>query len=191
MVATWSVADGKVNLDCYRNNCPRADFDISKKLLVAEIEKEIVAAGSPRKLILHCPLSPGDILVMTVALDSLQTTYPGAYLTDVRTPVPDIWENNPWVTHIADDDPDASNIHMEYPQIHRSNQTPVNFVTCYTEFLGEQLGRPLFATRNRPSLYLSDTEKSWMTMPQEHFHNGKKVPYAVLVAGTKNDYTIK
>jgi ADP-heptose:LPS heptosyltransferase len=145
----------------------------------------------PRKLILCCPLCPGDIMTMTVAVHSLHETYPGQYLTDVRTPCPDIWQHNPWITPIADNDPEATRIQMEYPQINRSNQTPINFVSCYTEFLGEKLGRPLYARSNRPLIYLTDEEKNWLTMLQEHFTHGRKTPYGVLVAGSKCDYTIK
>lgn len=146
---------------------------------------------APRKLILTCPLCPGDIMTMTVAVHSLHETYPGQYLTDVRTPCPDIWQNNPHISPLDDNDPQVTTIPMEYPQIHRSNQTPINFLSCYTEYLGEQLGRPLQARANRPLLYLTDDEKGWMTMPQEHFHQGRRVPYGVLVAGSKCDYTIK
>ena len=152
---------------------------------------KLVKPPSPKKLILHCRLSPGDVMTMTIAVESLHQTYPGEYLTDVRTPVGDIWDHNPWITPIKDSDPDATRIDMEYPQIHRSNQTPINFASCYTEYLGEKLGRPLYARVNRPCVYLTEEEKSWVTMIQEHFTHGRKVPYAVLVAGTKCDYTIK
>lgn len=143
------------------------------------------------KLILVTRLCPGDVLTLTTAVESLHATYPGEYVTDVRTPIPEIWDGNPWITPIADDDPDATVIQMEYPQIHRSNQTPINFVSCYTEYLGEQIKRPLHATTHKPFIYLSDEEKSWVTLPQQHFHHGKRVPYGVLSAGTKCDYTAK
>lgn len=145
----------------------------------------------PRKLILASPLCPGDLLTLTIAVESLHATYPGQYVTDVRTCCPDIWLNNPHLTPIADDDPDALRIEMEYPQINRSNQTLINFASCYTEFLGEKLGRPLQATVNRPHLYLTEQEQGWLTMVQEHFTHGRKTPYGVLVAGSKCDYTIK
>lgn len=144
-----------------------------------------------KKLILACSLCPGDIMTMTIAVESLHGTYPGQFLTDVRTPVPDIWLNNPHITPIADDDQDAERIEMHYPQINRSNQTLINFAECYTQFLGEQIKRPLHATVNRPRLYLGDDEASWMTMIQEHWTGGKKTPYGIIVAGTKCDYTIK
>lgn len=144
-----------------------------------------------RKLILHCPLCPGDVMTMTVAVRSLHDRYPGQFLTDVRTPIPDIWRNNPHVTPIADDDPDAERIDLHYPQINRSNEEPHNFIRCYAEFLGEKLGLPLTPTVNKPCLYLTDEERGWMTMPQQHFTELRRLPYGVLVAGAKCDYTCK
>lgn len=136
-------------------------------------------------------LSPGDIMTMTIAIESLHETYPGEFLTDVRTVIPDIWEGNPWITPIDLNDPKATVIDMQYPQIHRSNQTLINFASCYTEYLGEQIGKPLYARTNKPRIYLSEDEKAWMTMLQEHFTHGRKTRFGVLVAGTKCDYTIK
>lgn len=149
------------------------------------------ATTTARKLILSCRLSPGDIMTLTAAIESLHTTYPGQYLTDVRTPCPAIWEHNPHIAPIADDDRSARRIEMEYPQIHRSNQEPVNFLSCYTEYLGEQIGKPLKLTTNRPHLYLSHEEKGWMTMLQEHHTHGRHVPFWLINSGVKGDYTAK
>lgn len=145
----------------------------------------------PIKLILHCPLSPGDVMTLTAAIESLHAAYPGEYLTDVRTTAPEIWDHNPHITKIADGDRDAMRLHMEYPQIHHSSERAINFLGCYTEYLSAVLKRPIPLITNRPHLYLSDEEKGWMTMPQEHYHGGRRVPYAIVVAGTKNDYTTK
>lgn len=146
---------------------------------------------APRKLILSCPLSPGDVLTLTAAIESLHATYPGQYLTDVRTSCPALWEHNPHITAITDDDPEAKRIAMHYPQIDRSNQTMVNFLTCYTEYLGEQLGKPLRCTVNRPCVYLSDDEKKWMSQVQEHFTNGRPLKFWLVNAGAKRDFTLK
>lgn len=145
----------------------------------------------PKKLILKCDLSPGDILTMTAAVESLHAAYPGEYLTDVRTCVPDIWEHNPRITPIADDDPSATLVPMYYPQINFSNQRPINFLGCYTEFLATFLQRPIPLITNRPHIYLTAEERGWQTMPQEHFHGGKKVPYCLVNAGAKSDFTTK
>lgn len=146
---------------------------------------------NPKKLILNCPLCPGDILTLTVALESLHATYPDQYLTDMRTSCPAIWENNPHVTRIDDQDPEATQVAMEYPSVNHSNQRPVTFIEGYTEFLGQFLNRPLRAIVNRPQLYLSDEERLWMNQVCEHFTGGRDIPYWVVNAGVKGDYTAK
>jgi ADP-heptose:LPS heptosyltransferase len=55
-----------------------------------------------RKLILKNFLSPGDIVMLTAAVRDLHKCYPNRYLTDVRTPCPQLWENNPCITPLAE-----------------------------------------------------------------------------------------
>ena len=148
-------------------------------------------AKGPKKLILCCGLCPGDVMTLTTAVFSLHDQYPGEYLTDVRTPVGDIWQNNPHITPIADDDKSATRIEMEYPSINQSNQRPVAFSEGYTLWLSEKLGRPLRATTNRPILYLSDEEKGWVNQIREHSTGGRDLPYWVINAGVKSDFTAK
>lgn len=143
-----------------------------------------------RKLILKCDLPPGDVMTMTVAVESLHMLYPDEYTTDVRTYHGEIWENNPYITPIEDGDMDATVIDMHYPQINRCNQEPINFVSCYTDYLGEQIGRPLRPMRPTPAIYLSEEEEGWMSMVQEH-HTHVPTRFAVVNAGIKSDYTTK
>ena len=75
-----------------------------------------------KKLILANSLAPGDILVCTTAFRDLHKAYPGEYETDFRVPTgcEQIFENNPHITRIADEDPLAQRIQLEYPDIHQS-----------------------------------------------------------------------
>ena len=142
-----------------------------------------------QKLILKCSLSPGDIVTLTAAVRDLHLAYPGEYVTDVRTPCPALWENNPHITRIEDTDPDARVIVMEYPLIHRSNQEPVHFITAYTAFLAEQIGRPIRATAFKGDIYLSDQERGWMSQVEEA--EGKGTRFWIIVSGGKTDFTAK
>lgn len=144
-----------------------------------------------RKLILRSTLCPGDILTLTVALESLHATYPGQFLTDVRTPCPAIWEHNPHITPIADDDPDATLIECEYPTIHQSDSRPVRFIEGYTTDLGNKIERPLVAAVNHPVVYLSDQERTWVNQIREHISGGAKIPFWMVSAGIKSDFTAK
>lgn len=144
-----------------------------------------------KKLILCANLCPGDILTMTAAVESLHSTYPGEYETDVRTSAAELWQHNPRITKIDDDDPDADKIELKYPAINRSNQEHIPFLAGYTEDLGTKIGRPLSLKVNRPCLYLSDDEKTWIDQVRHHFTDGRKIPFWLINAGIKNDYTAK
>jgi ADP-heptose:LPS heptosyltransferase len=139
------------------------------------------------RLILKSNLCPGDILTMTAAVESLHRTYPGEYETDVRTSAYEIWQHNPHITKIEE----GESIELKYPSINRSNQEHVPFLAGYTEDLGQKIGRPLSLKTNRPHLYLSDDERTWIDQVQQHTTNGRQVPFWLINAGIKNDYTAK
>ena len=51
-------------------------------------------------LILKSFQSPGDIVMLSVAVRELHTAFPGRFQTDVRTSADAIWENNPYLPSI-------------------------------------------------------------------------------------------
>jgi len=149
--------------------------------------------GVPRKLILQSFLSPGDILTMTAAVESLHRAFPEEYLTDVRTSVPAIWEHNPRITPLDESDSDVTVLDLHYPSIHRSNQVSVPFLEGYTDDLGSKLGIPLRLATNRPHLHLSDQEQGWLNQIRDSLPElaGRDVPFWIVDAGVKSDYTAK
>jgi hypothetical protein len=80
-----------------------------------------------RKIILKNNLSPGDILMLTAAVRDLHLSYPGCFATDVRTSSPPLWENNPFLTPLSEEDPAVETIDCAYPLINESNTMPVHF----------------------------------------------------------------
>lgn len=141
------------------------------------------------KLILSNFQSPGDIIMLTCAIRDLHNMYPGEYLTDVRTSCDTIFENNPYITMLDENDPDVITIPMHYPMIHKSNEGPYHFTMAFTEYLAEQLGRPIDYGKCKGDIYISDKEKSWFSQIREI--TGKDIPYWIIVAGGKEDCTIK
>src|SRR3954466_592416 len=89
----------------------------------------------PRKLILTSDLSPGDIVMMTAAVRDLHLAHPGQFLTDVRTPAGQLWENNPYLTPLAANDPEVEVVPMRYDLIHRSNEGAHHFIHGYVQHL--------------------------------------------------------
>lgn len=142
-----------------------------------------------RKVILRCLLAPGDIVVMTAAIRDLQLAYPGQFLVDVRTSCPEIWQFNPYLTALRDDEPGVEIIPMECPLIDQSNRAPFHFLHSFIDFLNDRLGLRIKPTAFRGDIHLSDEEKSWASQVYEH--TGQDIPYWLVNAGGKFDLTTK
>jgi ADP-heptose:LPS heptosyltransferase/SAM-dependent methyltransferase len=144
----------------------------------------------PTKIILRTGQCPGDTVVMTAALRELHRQYPNQYQTDVRTCAREIWEHNPFITPIADDDRDVRTIQMHYPLINQSNQRPVHFLEGYCDYLACQLGLPSLRPQEfRGDIHLSDEERGSISQVEET--TGYDGPFWLVNAGSKNDFTCK
>ncbi len=142
-----------------------------------------------RKVILKSFLSPGDIVMLTAAVRDLHLSHPKQFLTDVRTPCPQLWENNPYLTRLDDKDPKAKVIECEYPLIHRSNTEPWHFIHGFTQFLSAKLCVPIRPGLFKGDIHLAPVEKQWISQVQEI--TKELVPFWIVVAGGKRDFTIK
>lgn len=143
----------------------------------------------PRKLILRQMQSPGDIVMLTAAVRDLHACYPGQFVTDVRTPCPHLWENNPYLSPLREDDPDVEIVDCAYPLIHSSNQEPRHFLHGFIDFLNQRLGLSIHVTAYKGDVYISNREKSWFSQVREI--TGEDTPFWILSAGGKWDFTIK
>ena len=145
--------------------------------------------GQPRKLILQNRQSPGDILMLTAAVRDLHRHYPGEFLTDVRTTAEALWEANPYLTALDEDAADVETVECHYPLIHRSNREAVHFLHGYIAFLNDRLGLRIRLSEMRGDVHLSPEE---MAAPSAVARwCGGEVPYWIIAAGGKWDYTIK
>jgi ADP-heptose:LPS heptosyltransferase len=144
----------------------------------------------PRKLILTCDLSPGDVVMMTAAVRDLHLAHPGKFVTDVRTPAMQLWENNPYLTPMTEHDPGFKVVSMQYELIHDSNEGAYHFIHGYARHLEKVLGLRIPVSRFRGDIHLSDLEKSWMSQVEEppiEWHQD----FWIIVAGGKHDFTAK
>lgn len=141
------------------------------------------------RIILRSNLCPGDILMLTAAVRDLHLLHPGEFVTDVRTPSPALWDHNPWVTPLDACRGDVREIDCHYPLINRSNQEPWHFIHGYVQHLGEMLGLRLHPTAFHGDIHLSPEEQGGRSPVAEML--GAALPYWIIVAGGKPDYTIK
>ncbi len=133
-----------------------------------------------RRLILKSMLSPGDIVMLTACVRDLQRAHPGQYQVDVRTPCPELWQNNPHLTKLKDND--AEFIEMHYPAIGQANQVPGHFVSGYSAYLESLLHVRIPTTEFRGDIHLSEEEKRKPTI---------EPGYWIIVNGGKCEYSSK
>ena len=127
--------------------------------------------------------------MLTAAVRDLHRCHPGEFLTDVRTPCPALWEHNPHLTPLDDNEPDVEVFDCHYPLIHQSNQRPVHFLHGFIDHLNANLGLRIEPTEFRGDIHLSDGEKAWFA--QIEAVKGSCKPFWLLVSGGKLDFTIK
>lgn len=157
-------------------------------VVARRIKKLKKARQFPIKLMIYNNLCPGDCLIMTAALRCLHKQYPGKFITDVRSFCEPIFQNNPFLTHLDDHDPEVVHLWTTYPLVNKTTQRPVHFMEGYTDWFEQQLGLRLYLDSGkreitRPFIYL--TKEEMKAKPQIP---GK---YWVINAGYKTDYTIK
>lgn len=148
-----------------------------------------------KKLVLSSHLSLGDIVCMTAAVRELHRQFPEQYLIDVRTPFPAVWEHNPDVTPLSDDDPEVTKINLHYDQnpyvtVHQSNQHPIHLIEGYCQDLADRLQIPSLRPRElKGHIHLSSEELRWMSMPHERYNTQKY--WIICLGGGKKDATTK
>ena len=142
-----------------------------------------------QKLILSNHQAPGDIVMLTAAVRDLHLCYPNQYLTDVRTNHPELWENNPYLTPLNEQDKEVKVIPCHYPLIHKSNQLPYHFIHGFIEYLNGELGLQIKPTAFKGDIHLTQEEKKQASQVKEV--TGEDTPFWIIAAGGKNDFTIK
>ena len=127
--------------------------------------------------------------MLTAAVRDLHYWYPGQFITDVRTACPDLWEHNPHVTSLSEDDPEVEPIECSYPLIDRCNGTPYHCLHGFIEFLNDRLGLSIKPTAFNGDIHISEQERAWFS--QVHEVTREKIPFWIVAAGGKYDITVK
>ncbi len=142
-----------------------------------------------RKIILKSPYALGDIVLLTAAVRDLHRCYPNAFVTDIRTPHPELWLHNPRLGRLDPGDPEVSLIEVGYPLIHFSNHIPYHAIHGYIDAINERLGIEVHGTEFKGDIHLSAAERSAPSQVAELI--GREIPFWLISAGGKSDITIK
>jgi hypothetical protein len=121
----------------------------------------------PGRLILESNLSLGDIVMLTAAVRDLHLSYPGRFITDVRTPFPELWENNPYLTSLDPEERGVKRISCSYPLIGRSNEAPYHVLHGFIHFLNERLNLNIKPSAFKGDIHLTPDEKLWTSQVAE------------------------
>src|ERR1051325_9970608 len=141
------------------------------------------------KLILSNFQAPGDAVMLTAAVRDLHRAYPHRFQIDVRTPYPELWDNNPYLTEIDDDDPEVRAIDCQYSLIRESNSVPYHFLHGFVRDLSDKLGREIRLTEFKGDIHLAPEERAWPDCLHGLLGKGEK--FWVVVSGGKYDFTTK
>jgi hypothetical protein len=142
-----------------------------------------------RKIIFRNWQSPGDIVMLLFAIKSLHDSYPGQFITDVRCPAREIFEGSPYITPLSENDPGVVMLQAEYPTIHRSNTHPVRFSTAFAEHIAQMLNLRIQPCQFHSVIEITPAEQGWLSAVHELL--GRDVPYWIINAGHKSDFTAK
>lgn len=143
----------------------------------------------PVKLFVSQHQSPGDILMLTRAVDDLHMSYPGKFVTCIRTPCMELWENNPYDKKIDEADPEAMWYTGESALIQVAGEGAYHFGHSFRKDMEMKLGLPIRQSVPQGAVYLSAQEKSWWGQVYEI--TGMNLPYWIINAGRKCDFTTK
>ena len=139
-----------------------------------------------KKIIFRNFQNPGDVLVLTAAIRDLHLCYPQRYITDIRSPFPELWENNPYITPIDDKESEVEFIDCEYNAIERSNRTPIHFLQGFIEDFNNKLNLEIKISSYMPDIYLSLNERA---LPCSVERDKRKL--WIIVVGGNSSTTVK
>ena len=127
--------------------------------------------------------------MLTAAVRDLHFSYPGQFSTDLRTPFPALWENNPHAVSLDENALDVESIDCHYPLIDEANTTPHHCIHGFIQYLNVKLGVQIQPSKFCGDIHLSPEEKLWYSQIYELAE--RDVPFWVVDAGGKYDVTIK
>jgi ADP-heptose:LPS heptosyltransferase len=125
---------------------------------------------------------------MTRAVADLKETYPD-YDIDIRSPCPEIWENNSNLTPLDEKDPDVETFGIGYDEINISGRDGLHFSDAFRHDIEEKLGVSIVKSGIQPEIHISQLERTWINQVETEFRH--KGPFWIINAGFKPDNILK
>ena len=142
------------------------------------------------KLLFKHMRSPGDLLMLTVAIRDLHKTYPDRFITAVESCYPEVFYNNPYVSPRSALDDNYITINAEYTRaFENKTNTGKHFSDGFIDDLNEQLNLNIKKTSMFPEIYLKKEEKEKCEELLQK--EGIKGKFWLFNAGVKQDMPLK
>jgi ADP-heptose:LPS heptosyltransferase len=125
---------------------------------------------------------------MTRAVADLKETYPD-YDIDIRSPCPEIWENNSNLTPLDEKDPDVETFGIGYDEINISGMDGLHFSDAFRHDIEEKLGVKIVKSGIQPEIHISQLERTWINQVEQEY--GYSGPFWIINAGYKPDNVLK
>jgi len=126
--------------------------------------------------------------MLSGSIRDLHESNPGLFITDVSTGCREIFEHSPYITDLSKD-PEAEKIKIQYPIVHECNEGAYHFVHGYAKDMENRLGVKIHVKHLKGDIHISNEEKSWISQVKEIMNIN--IPYWIIDAGCKSDYTAK
>lgn len=131
--------------------------------------------------------APGDLLMLSVAIRDLHMMYSGEFKTDVYCCYPEVFFNNPFITHFPKDG-SVPIKELKY-DLTRDFLAPLgyHFSGVFIYILNKIYDLKIIKTSMRPDIHLTDDEKSDEILKRLEIEK----PYWLINSGVKHDIPVK
>jgi ADP-heptose:LPS heptosyltransferase/ubiquinone/menaquinone biosynthesis C-methylase UbiE len=148
---------------------------VAQEVQVKPLQNVTRPFSDARKILLLNRLAPGDILVMTNAIRDIALAYPNKYMVDVRSPCPDIFQNNPYITHLTYDENKYQKINHEFSQVTQAESNALfgriyqgetdlisKFVCYIDDVLAIDMHYPIINFSGEAGSHFSEGHREWL-----------------------------
>jgi len=123
--------------------------------------------------------------MLTSAVRDLHLRHPEEFVTDVRTPYPELWANSPYIRQLSQQEEDVETVECHNLLWASRSQLAFHAIHSFTNFFNEYFDRHTKPVWFKPELNLTDQEKEWVS--QVHESTGEDSPFWIIATGDEKD----